>query len=339
MRLARDTRASSPGNRAADFVEEAPVDFVDDFELPRQEAFEPLHRPLLERLGQQRVVGVSERSLRETPGFVPAQFGLIQQQPHQFRHRHRGMGVVELDRRFVRKRRPIIAGRAETADEIGQRACYEKILLKKTQAFSGDGRVVGIQYPGDGFGGEGFGQCPNEISSAELGKIEVVGRASRPKPKGVDGLPAIADHRPVVRDPNESRRTSLYDAQRPFADLERTVELDLNGFIESDDLPRIGPSKPVVRLLVLPAVANGLAEDAVLVAQSVTHAGQGVRRHRIEKTGSQPPKPAIAQSGVRFLFDDFQWVELVQLLKMLQDRLEPEIGNIIREGSPHQVFH
>jgi hypothetical protein len=64
-----------------------------------------------------------------------------------------------------------------------------------------------------------------------------------------------------------------------------------------------------------------------------------VRRHRIEKTGGQPPEAAIAEPGVRFLFDDFQWVELVQLLKMLQDRLEPEIGNIIREGSPHEVFH
>ena len=290
-----------PREPGPNLVEKASVDFVDDFELPRQEAFKPRHRPLLERLGQQRVVGVSERSLRETPGLVPAKLGLVQQQPHQLGHCHRRMGVVKLNGRFVRERGPIIAGCAKTANEICQRARYEKILLKKTQAFSSDGRVVGIQHPGDGFGGKGFGQCPNEISSAELGKIEVVGRAGRPKPKGVDGLAAIADHRPIVRDANESRRTPLYDAQRPFADLKRTVELDLNGFTESDDLPRIGPSKPVVRLLVLPAVANGLAEDAVLIAQSVTHAGQGVRRHGIEETGGQPPESTIAQPSVRFL--------------------------------------
>ena len=41
-----------PREPGPDFVKEAPVDFVDNFELPRQEAFELLHRPLLERLGQ-----------------------------------------------------------------------------------------------------------------------------------------------------------------------------------------------------------------------------------------------------------------------------------------------
>ena len=64
-----------------------------------------------------------------------------------------------------------------------------------------------------------------------------------------------------------------------------------------------------------------------------------MRRHGIEETGGQPPESTIAQPSVRFLLDDFQRVELVQFLKMLQDRLEPKIGNIIREGPPHQVFH
>ena len=64
-----------------------------------------------------------------------------------------------------------------------------------------------------------------------------------------------------------------------------------------------------------------------------------MRRHGIEETGGQPPESTIAQPSVRFLLDDFQWVELVQLLKMLQDRLKPKIGNIIREGPPYQVFH
>ena len=67
----------------------------------------------------------------------------------------------------------------------------------------------------------------------------------------------------------------------------------------------------MVRLLVLPAAANGLAEDAILIAQSITHAGQGVRRHRIEKTGGEPPEATIAQPGIRFLLNDLERVELL----------------------------
>ena len=46
-----------------DGVEQAAIDLEHDLEMPRQELLEPLERPLLERLGQQRVVGVGERAL------------------------------------------------------------------------------------------------------------------------------------------------------------------------------------------------------------------------------------------------------------------------------------
>ena len=97
---------------------------------------EPLHRPFLQRFRQQRVVRVSERALREIPRVVPAQFRLVQQQPHQFRHGQRWMRVVELNGDFVGQRGPIIAGSAETTDQIGQRAGDEKVFLKKSQAFA-----------------------------------------------------------------------------------------------------------------------------------------------------------------------------------------------------------
>ena len=67
--------------------------------------------------------------------------------------------------------------------------------------------------------------------------------------------------------------------------------------------PRIGKAKPIVRLFVLPAVHDGLPKNAVFVAQAVTHRRQLHRGHRIEKAGGQPPKAAVAQSGVGFLFE------------------------------------
>ena len=40
--------------------QEALVDLVDDLQVAGQQPLEQRHRPLLERLGQQRVVGVAE---------------------------------------------------------------------------------------------------------------------------------------------------------------------------------------------------------------------------------------------------------------------------------------
>ncbi len=104
----------------ADIVEEAAVDLVNDFEMARQEVFEPLHRPFLQRFRQQRVIRVSQRALRELPRVVPVQLRLVQQQPHQFGHGQSRMCVVELDGGLVGQCGPIVAGSAKTADKIGE---------------------------------------------------------------------------------------------------------------------------------------------------------------------------------------------------------------------------
>ena len=121
------------GKPDANIVEEAPVDFVNDFQIARQHVFKPRHGPFLQRLGQQRVVRVGERSLCDCPGVVPAELCLVEQYSHQLRHGQRRMCVVELNCGMVRQCAPIIAGGAETADQVGQRTGDEKVFLKETQ--------------------------------------------------------------------------------------------------------------------------------------------------------------------------------------------------------------
>ena len=88
--------------------------------MARQQYFEPGERPLFERFGEQGVIGVGQRPLRQIPGLLPAKMRLVEQDPHQLRHRHRRMRVVELDRDLVGERVPIGIAAAETQDEIGQ---------------------------------------------------------------------------------------------------------------------------------------------------------------------------------------------------------------------------
>ena len=122
------------GETGANVVKEAAIDFVDDLELSRQHHLEPWQRPLLQRLGQQRVVRVGERALREIPGLVPSERRLVEEDPHQLGDRKRRVRVVELHRHFVGQRGPVVAGRAETADRVGQRAGHQEVLLQESQA-------------------------------------------------------------------------------------------------------------------------------------------------------------------------------------------------------------
>ena len=132
-------------------LHQAPVDLVDDLQLARQHQLEPGHRPVLERFGQQGVIGIGQGPLGDIPGLVPAETLLVEQDPHQLRHRHRGMGVVELDGGLVGQRCQIAVEAAEAPHEIGQRAGDQEIFLDEAQSLTHGGRIVGIEHAGQGF--------------------------------------------------------------------------------------------------------------------------------------------------------------------------------------------
>ena len=100
-------------------------------------------------------------------------------------------------------------------------------------------------------------------------------------------------------------------AQGAAAQLERAVELHFDRLVRARDLPRVRAAEPVVRLLVLPAVLDGLPEDAVLVAQAVAHGRELHRRHRVEEARGQAPEPAVAQARVGFLLQELEPVEVL----------------------------
>ena len=189
------------------------------------------------------------------------------------------MRVVELQRDFVGQRRPVVAGGAKTADRVGERAGHQEVLLQEAQPLSFRGGVVGVEHACQRFGRERLGQRADEVAAAELLEVEVVRRGGGPESQRVDGLAAVADDRAVVRNPDQRRGPVADHTQRAASDVERAGEAHFDRFVGPRDLPRVGPPEPVVRLLVLPAIAQGLFEDAVLVAQAGAHAGNAERGH------------------------------------------------------------
>src|SRR6266478_3403702 len=62
-----------------DDIKEAPVNLVNNLKLAWQQYFEPWQRPFFQRLGQQCMIGVSQRVLGQIPGFIPSQLRVIEQ--------------------------------------------------------------------------------------------------------------------------------------------------------------------------------------------------------------------------------------------------------------------
>ena len=64
------------------------------------------------------------------------------------------------------------------------------------------------------------------------------------------------------------------------------------------EFPRIAVGEPVLGRLLLPAAANDLAEQAVIVADAVTVRGDAERRHAVHETSGEAAETAVAERRV-----------------------------------------
>ena len=144
-REAREPRVVA-GKCGAHFVEEAAVDLEDDLEMPREQRAEEIDRPLLQRLGEQRVIRVGERRARHRPRFVPAERVLVHEQSHQLRDGDRRVRVVELHRPLFVEGRGRAAEQRVDAQHVLERAAREKELLLEPQLLAAMRRVIGVEH-------------------------------------------------------------------------------------------------------------------------------------------------------------------------------------------------
>ena len=143
-------------------------------------------------------------------------------------------------------------------------------------------------------------------------EVEVIGRGGRPQPQRVDRLAAVADHRPIERDADQTSTAGRgCTRKRAAVHLERAAELDLDHRPAAGRLPtdRGGAAScPAARAA---SRLRSSAEDAVFVAQPVAHRRELHRRHGVEEAGRQPAQAAVAQAGVGLLLEQGEPVELL----------------------------
>src|SRR5262249_60851040 len=131
------------------------------------------------------------------------------------------------------------------------------------------------------------------MSSTEQLEVKVIWSGRGPEAERINGLATVANNRAVERDAEKDRRPADDGAQHALSKFERTIQFHFDRFVQPNDFPRVRTPQPVIRLLILPAILNGLFEDAVLVAQAVSHAWNLHRRHRINDAVRQSAQPSV----------------------------------------------
>jgi hypothetical protein len=331
--------AGEMGARARD---EAPVDLADELQMPRERPLHEPHRPLLERLGQQRVVRVREAPRDDRPRAIPTEFVHVDEQAEQLRDGERGVRVVELEDGLVGQGVERGVRLQVPAHGVLQGRGNEEVLLLQPELLALHDLIVRVEDARDVLGRVLLADGLDVVAAVEVRDVELARGLRAPEAQRVHAVGRVAGHRDVVRhredvvgvDPLVDEVAALVEAR-----LDAAVELDRVDVIGALELPRAAVGEPVVGLLDLLAVDDRLPEDPVFVADSVAHRRDAEGRHRVEEARREAPEAAVAEPGVVLLLA--HRVEILAEVREARTRLleHPEVRQPVAQQTPEQVLH
>ena len=249
------------------------------------------------------------------------------------------MRLVEVDENLVRKRVPCPVEFAVAAQNVFERTGDEEVLLPQAQFLAGHRVVVGVENLGQVLGEHLRLHRFDVAALVEVGEIELLHRPRRPEAQGVDRV-AVADDRQVV-----GNALDVFGGDPPpllaAGDVETfdmAAEVDELRILRTLHLPRIAVLEPAVGLFDLGAVDDLLAEDAVVVPETVAHAGEIERRHRIEIACRKASEAAVAQTRIRLVVPQVVPVDAVFLERVAAELVGLEVDDVVSEKPSHQKF-
>ena len=327
------------GKSGAHFVEEAAVDLEDDLEMPRKQRAEEIDRPLLQRLGEQRVIRVGEGRASHRPRFVPAERVFVHEQAHQLRDGDRGVRVVELHGPFFVEGRGRAAEQRLDAQHVLQRAAREKELLLEPEHLALVRFVVRVEHFGDRLRLDFVLDRAVVVALVERSEVERLDGLGFPKPQRVAGANAVAGDRRVVGDAAHLRLWNPAHAEAALLVRPRLgapAKLHLIRDLRARDIPRVAVLQPFVGHLTLPAVADDLIENAELVANAVAERRHFDRRERVHVTRRQSAQSAIAEAGLFFLRKNLVEIVAEPAHRFARGFRDAEVEQIVRKMRPEQ---
>ena len=162
-----------------DLFEKSAVDLEDDLQMARQHVLQQIDGPLLERLGHERVIGVSAGGIGDLPGAIPVEIVLVHQHAHQLGDGEGRVRVIELDGDLVRKLIEAGVVALIDADDVAHGTGDQKILLNQTQLPAGGDGIAGVEHLGNRLGLDLFLDGADVVAVVEDANVEFVGCAGR----------------------------------------------------------------------------------------------------------------------------------------------------------------
>ena len=104
------------------------------------------------------------------------------------------------------------------------------------------------------------------------------------------------------------------------------------------EFPGVAEAEPFVRIFLLPALRNDLAEQAEIVADAVADRGNRQRRHAFHEARRKPPEAAIAERRIRLALAQFGQADAEIAERRLEHRQQAHIVQRIGEQAADQEF-
>ena len=295
------------GELALDALEEEQVDVVDKLEVAGQEMLEQGDGPLLESLGKDGVVGVTESAGDDVPSLLPVKALEINEDTLELDNSQSRVGVVELDSNLVRELLPWALGLLETADDVVEGSGNPEVLLLQTKLLSAVKVVVGVKHSADGLSTLLISNRVLVVTAIELLEVELsAGSLAGPESQVVGRRSGVTGNGDIVGDglddlaalPGSDGLAVVIGALGDMA-----VELDIDGDIVAGKLPGV-EVEPVVWHLDLVAVDDLLLEDTVAVPEAVTPGRVVEGSQTVEEAGSETAETTVSESSIVLLLDD-----------------------------------
>jgi hypothetical protein len=273
------------------------------------------------------------------PRGVPGHPVHVHEEPHELGDRDDRVRVVQLDRRVVGSDASSPYWRRCRRSRSCSEALAKKILLPEAQLVPRRRVVARIEHARDRLEAHAIGECADVVAAIEVREIDGVHRPRRPEPQRVHVHAAPAGDRRVVRD-RLHRLGGMPDrprlAIRPVDDVHMAAEADRVRDLRALELPGVAGGEPVLGQLDLPAVAQLLPEDPVVVADAVAVGRHLQRRHALHEAGGEAAEAAVAQAGIGLEGAELLEIDAQLLERLTRDLGEPEVPEGVHQLPPDE---
>ena len=118
----------------------------------------------------------------------------------------------------------------------------------------------------------------------------------------------------------------------------RAAKTDRIGDFRARELPRVAESQPILGIFVLPAIFDGLAEQAVVVADAVAVGCDLQCRHALHEAGCEASEAAIAEGRVGLHLGELVEIDVETAKGIAELSGEAKIVQRVHEETPDQKF-